>query len=55
MLLSQIKRNVLSKFVLKRPRLLDIFVLLPLAYDTATLKSKQLTQQSREQRNWYSI
>lgn len=33
-LLSQIKRNILSKFLLKTFRLLSIFVLLPLAYET---------------------
>lgn len=35
MLLSQTKRNILSKFLLRTPRLLSIFVLLPLAYETA--------------------
>lgn len=35
MLLSQIKRNILSKFLLKTLRFLSIFVLLPLAYETA--------------------
>lgn len=35
MLLSQIKRNTLSKFALKKPGLWGISVLLPLAYDTA--------------------
>lgn len=35
MLLSQIKRHILSKLLLKTLRLLSIFVLLPLAYETA--------------------